>query len=86
MEERNKRSTKSGIVVKSSGLKTVSVLVEDLTQHKKYKKTLDVSKKYLAHVEGLELVVGDKVSISSCRPLSKNKHWRVVSVVGNKKK
>jgi len=85
MEDRNNRSTKTGIVVKSSGLKTVSVLVEDLKQHKKYKKTLDVSKKYLAHVEDLELVVGDKVAISSCRPLSKRKHWRVVSIVGKQK-
>lgn len=84
MEDRNKRSTKTGVVLKSSGLNTVAVLVEDLKQHKKYKKTLQSSKKYLAHVEQTEVSVGDKVIIASCRPLSKTKHWRVVSVVGSK--
>lgn len=83
MEDRNKRSTKTGVVVKSSGLNTVAVLVEDLKQHKKYKKIQQSSKNYLAHVDELELSVGDKVIIASCRPLSKRKHWRVVSVVGN---
>lgn len=84
VEDRNKRSTKTGVVLKSSGLNTVAVLVEDLKQHKKYKKTLQSSKKYLAHVEQTEVSVGDKVIIASCRPLSKTKHWRVVSVVGSK--
>ncbi len=80
METRNKRSTKTGLVIKSADDKTVTVLVSTLKQHDKYKKVFKSSKKYLTHVDTVPAKVGDKVTIQSCRPLSKRKHWRVISV------
>jgi small subunit ribosomal protein S17 len=87
MTTRNKRRTKSGVVLKSSGLNTVSVLVETLSQHARYKKVYKASQKYLVHVDNeQEVKVGDKVEIVSCRPLSKRKNWRVLPETGKDKK
>lgn len=87
MENRSSRVTRTGIVIKRSGEKTISVLVEDLKQHPKYKKTYKVSKKYSAHIEDDNSVSsGDSVEITSCRPISKSKRWRVSSVIGNEGK
>ena len=47
--------------------------------HPVYKKFITRSKKYHAHDEENRLKVGDLVKIEECRPISKNKRWRVVS-------
>jgi len=62
--------------------KTVVVEVERIKEHPKYKKRYQVHKKYKAHCgsavgEG-KYKVGDKVLIEECRPLSKDKGWRVI--------
>ena len=65
--------------VKSNRMKkTVVVEVERIKQHPKYKKRIRVHKRYKAHTEQ-EYKVGDKVIIQECRPISKEKRWRVVS-------
>ncbi|RAP35220.1 30S ribosomal protein S17 [Candidatus Marinamargulisbacteria bacterium SCGC AAA071-K20] len=80
--ERNKRSVKQGTVVKLPSSKTVTVLVMTSRAHPKYKKIVKYSKKYQAHYEGKEeLSLGDNVNIMSCRPISKNKSWRVEKVL-----
>ena len=71
-----------GKVVKISGDKTVSVLVERRVMHPRYHKVVKKFKKYLIHDERNELKVGDEVIASECRPLSKTKSFRLKSVVG----
>ena len=68
----------TGIVVSDKSQKTVVVKVERIKEHPKYKKRYKVHKKYKAHDEKGEYHVGDRVVIEECRPLSKEKRWRVV--------
>jgi len=70
-----------GIVVKNSGDKTVSVLVERKVLHPKYHKTVKRFKKYLVHDERNELKIGDNVVAIECRPLSKTKSFRLKTIV-----
>ena len=67
-----------GTVVASKMQKTVVVRVESIRQHPKYLKRYKVHKKYKAHDEKGEYKVDDKVIIEECRPLSKEKKWRVI--------
>jgi small subunit ribosomal protein S17 len=63
--------------------KTIVVLVERRIQHPLYKKYIRRSKKFHAHDQENQCQVGDTVRIEECRPLSKTKTWRLVSVVGH---
>ena len=81
MSERNVRKTKIGKVISDKMDKTVVVAVEELEQHKLYKKPVKRTVKFHAHDEKNDANVGDKVSIMETRPLSKTKRWRVVEVV-----
>jgi len=72
------KKTLKGIVVSDKMQKTIVVKVERQVRHPKYKKTYKVHKKYKAHDEKEEYRVGDDVIIEECRPLSKEKCWRVV--------
>lgn len=69
-----------GKVVSKSGDKTVRILVERKVLHPKYHKTVKKFKSYLIHDESNEAKVGDLVTAVECRPLSKNKSFRVKSV------
>ena len=79
--KRNYRKVREGIVVSDKMEKTVVVLEETMKFHKLYKKRLKVSKKYKAHDENNDCNVGDKVKIMETRPLSKDKRWRVVTIL-----
>jgi len=70
-----------GTVIRNSGLKTVSVLVERKVKHPVYGKYVKKSKKYLVHDENVNCKVGDTVVIFETKPFSKNKSWYVNSVV-----
>lgn len=70
-----------GTVVSNKMQKTVVVRVERVKKHPKLKRIYKVHKKYKAHDEKEEYKKGDKVVIEECRPISKDKHWRVVSSV-----
>lgn len=70
-----------GRVVSAKMQKTVSVLVEGKKTHPLYKKTYVWSKKYLVHDE-TGAKEGDVVSIIETRPISKNKHFKVVKILG----
>lgn len=79
-EKNNKIERKfQGIVVSDKMDKTIVVRVEQLKWHKVYKKQYKTSKKFKVHDEKNEYKVGDKVSFVECRPLSKDKRWRVLS-------
>lgn len=69
----------TGKVVSDKMEKTVVVDVERIKQHPKYKRRYKINKKYKAHDEKGEFHVGDKVVIEECRPLSKEKCWKVIS-------
>jgi len=70
-----------GRVVSDKMDKTVSVSVERLVKHPMYGKYIRRTTKLLAHDESNECKAGDRVTISECRPKSKNKAWQVVSVL-----
>jgi len=70
-----------GIVVSNKMKKTVVVKVERIKEHPKYKKRYKIHKRYKAHAESEEYKVGDKVIIEECRPMSKEKRWRVVKKI-----
>lgn len=70
--------TMKGTVVGDKADKTVTVLVERYVMHPKYKKYYKRSKKYKAHDELNKFHTGDIVSIVESRPISKDKHYKVV--------
>ncbi len=75
------RRTVTGRVVSDKMDKTVSVSVDRLVKHPRYGKYIRRTTKVLAHDEKNECKAGDRVTISECRPISKNKAWQVVDVV-----
>jgi small subunit ribosomal protein S17 len=81
MSERALRKTRTGRVVSDKMDKTVVVAVERLVQHALYGKTIRLTTKLKAHDENNECHVGDTVKVMETRPLSKEKRWRVVSIV-----
>ena len=68
----------SGVVVSDKSDKTIVVKVDTVRIHPKYKKRYTRSQKYKVHDEKNEFKTGDKVSFVECRPLSRDKRWRVV--------
>ena len=79
--KRNERKVRIGKVVSDKMQKTIVVAIEELVQHKLYKKAVKRTVKFKAHDENNEAQVGDKVSIMETRPLSKEKRWRLVKIV-----
>ncbi len=71
----------SGTVIKKAGEKTATVLVERKVLHPRYHKTVKRFKKYLVHDERNEANVGDTISAIECRPLSKNKAFRLLEII-----
>lgn len=69
----------SGTIISNKMQKTVVVRVEGTKEYPKYKKVYKVHKKYKADVGAGEYQIGDKVIIEECRPISKDKKWRVLN-------
>lgn len=72
------RKILSGVVVSDKMKDTVVVKVERYTKHPKYRKYLRTSKRYQAHDPGNAHKVGEKVQIEETRPISRNKHFKVL--------
>ncbi|QIN80680.1 30S ribosomal protein S17 [Rubrobacter marinus] len=79
--ERNTRKERVGLVVGDKAQKTVTVSVETLVRHPKYKKRVRSSKKFMVHDEGNTARVGDTVRIIETRPLSAKKRWRLANII-----
>jgi small subunit ribosomal protein S17 len=79
-ESRANRSQKVGTVASDKMTKTVVVRVDRLVRHRKYRRYVRRTSKFMAHDE-LGATVGDKVRIVETRPLSARKRWRVVEIV-----
>ncbi len=87
MSEKNNKikRTLEGIVVSDKNDKTIIVRVDRVKMHSKYHKRYTMSRRYKAQDAKNEYKVGDKVLIQECRPLSRDKRWRVVGRVGKVK-
>ncbi|MBI5798800.1 MAG: 30S ribosomal protein S17 [Candidatus Yonathbacteria bacterium] len=72
------RKQLSGTIVSDKMMKTVTVLVNRFVKHPKYGKFMNISKKYKAHDEEGTYKEGDKVVIEECRPISKDKSFKVI--------
>jgi len=79
MEGQKKRRT--GVVVSNKMDKTVVVVTDRMTRHTLYLKYIKKRVKFKAHDEINACQIGDTVLVEETRPLSKDKHWRVVEVV-----
>ena len=73
----SKLKLQSGVVVSNNMDKSIVVKIERKIKHPIYKKTIKRSKKYIAHDEQNECLIGDLVQIAECRPLSKRKRFRL---------
>lgn len=80
-EQRSRRRTRQGKVVSDKMEKTVVVAVESRVRHPLYGRIVRRSKRFKAHDEANEFHVGDTVEITECRPLSKDKNWRVSRLI-----
>ncbi|MDP3988922.1 MAG: 30S ribosomal protein S17 [bacterium] len=76
--ETAKKQKITGVVVSDKMDKTVVVLAQRFLKHPKYHKFIQISKKYKAHDEENTVKTGDTVTIESCRPISKDKKFRVI--------
>ena len=81
MESRGRRKVRRGIVISDKMQKTVTVKVERQILHPMYKKFIKRSKTFFAHDEENTARIGDFVQIVETRPLSKNKRWRLDSII-----
>ena len=85
MNERGLRKERMGWVISDRMQKTVIVSVERTVMHPKYKKYLKRRTKVKAHDEQNQSHVGDRVLIVECRPLSRDKRWRVSRILARAK-
>ena len=81
MVERNLRKIRVGKVVSDKMDKTIVVAVVDSVKHPLYKKVVKTTYKLKAHDEANEAKVGDTVEVMETRPLSKDKRWRLASII-----
>jgi small subunit ribosomal protein S17 len=79
------KKIREGIVVSDKMTKTVVVQVERTFRHPLYQKVMKRLKKFKVHDETEMCSVGDKVQIMEVRPMSKDKRWIVLEIIGKKK-
>ncbi len=79
-KKRGHRKSRSGVVVSDKMDKTVVVQTEKLVMHPVYRKYVRHRAKYKVHDEHNEAHKGDTVLIEECRPLSREKRWRLKSI------
>jgi small subunit ribosomal protein S17 len=70
-----------GTVVSDKMQKTIVVSVERKKKHRLYHKVVTVTERYKAHDDQDACKLGDVVRIEECRPLSKDKRWRVIEIL-----
>ena len=75
------KRTLEGVVTSDKMAKTRVVAITRLKRHPKYLKYYKVTKKYKAHDEENTYHVGDKVTIEECRPMSRDKRWKIIRKV-----
>lgn len=78
-EKSIKKQQMTGTVVSDKMMKTVVVKVDIRKRHPKYMKSYTISKKFKAHDEKGEYHIGDRIVIESCRPISREKRFKVIN-------
>lgn len=73
------RQTFVGVVVSDKMKDTVVVAVKRFEKHPKYHKFMSRTTKFMAHNPGNTKKIGDKVTIEACRPMSKNKSFKIIA-------
>ena len=73
-----KNRVREGVVVSDKMDKTVVVAVHTIKKHPKYLKRYTFTKRYKVHDPENRFKKGDKVSFVACRPISKEKKWKVL--------
>jgi small subunit ribosomal protein S17 len=81
MNPRSVRKERSGTVVSDRMEKTIVVSVERMVIHPKYRKYLKRRTRVKVHDETNQCHIGDRVRIVECRPLSRDKRWRVSEIL-----
>ena len=79
--ERGRRRVKQGRVASDKMDKTIVVVSETRVPHAVYKKVVRRSSRFKAHDERNEAKQGDLVRIAECRPVSREKRWRLVEII-----
>ena len=80
-DERKPRRTKVGRVTSNKMNKTIVVAVELVTRHRLYGRTLRRTRSFKAHDEADRCQIGDTGIIAESRPISKDKHWTLQSII-----
>lgn len=80
-EARGMRKTRIGVVVSDKMDKTIVVEIRTRVKHPLYGKIMNRTSKIKAHDEENQCGIGDTVKIMETRPLSKDKHWRLVEII-----
>jgi small subunit ribosomal protein S17 len=80
-EQQAKQRERQGVVVSDAMEKTIVVEVSTVRPHAEYKKVVRRTDRLKAHDENNEAHVGDKVLVRECRPLSRDKTWRLIKVL-----
>jgi small subunit ribosomal protein S17 len=75
------QKTRQGVVVSDKADKTITVRIDMIRRHRKYKKIIATSNTLHVHDETNDARTGDTVVVRECRPLSRTKRWRLVEVV-----
>lgn len=75
------KKTMVGIVVSDRMEKTIVVEIRRFVKHPVYNRVIKRRTKFSVHDEKNDAHTGDRVKVIECRPLSKNKHWRLLEVV-----
>ena len=80
-QNRGMRKTRVGVVVSDKMDKTIVVKLSTRVKHPLYSKYINKTTKIKAHDENNECGIGDTVRVMETRPLSRDKHWRLVEIV-----
>ncbi len=80
-ETRGIRKSRVGMVVSDKMDKTIVVEIKTRVRHPLYGKIMNKTSKFKAHDEQNQCGIGDKVRVMETRPISRDKHWRVVEIL-----
>jgi small subunit ribosomal protein S17 len=81
MQAQGRRKIMVGEVVSNKMTKTVSVRVDRVMKHPRFKRYVRRSRTFMAHDEAGACQIGDRVKIVESRPLSRHKRWRVMTIL-----
>ena len=80
-QERNRRKSRTGVVVSDKRDRTVTVAIKQSFPQPKYGKIVRKTKKLYVHDESFDAKVGDTVRVMETKPISKMKRWRITEVI-----